>query len=613
MNNKKLYISLLLLLCISTIFLSSCKKYLDVENPSTISQNAVFNSLSYAKSAVVGVYNQLIGDNGYGNRISCLYPQSSDAFKTSGDYNANDRRGISMYGAVPTNPELDKPFRQLYTGIERANICIKYIPQSNLYKNGDASEKAEMRKLYGEVLTLRAQFYYELVRNWGDIPAQWIPSADMENLYIPKTNRDSIYDHLLEDLKLAETLVPWRSESSMPTPTRVTKGVVKGLRARIALANGGYSLRGNQMARRDNWKQYYQIAYDECKDLMQHRNEHDLNPSYENLFRALHDGNYDQEDPTHELMWVVGAYGGNSKTDSKLGYYNGLRSDINSVYGRGGGGIDAIPTYFYEFDSIGDSRRDVDIVIYQIDKNSQEALSEGRSWNDGKFRKPWTDVRGPSQNLGIDWPLLRFSDVLLMYAEADNELNGGPSASAVDALMEVEKRAFKGYESRVSTPPSDKEAFFKAIVHERLLEFGGEGVRKYDLIRWNLLASKIKETRKKLRDFMNGTGRYANVPEYVYARPADYNPSWSARECIENLDLYGGDPARVLYYPTPGTPPDPDDNYKKIAWRASETEELIESPRKGFCQYFEKGKSELFPFYFGILNQNYKLEQNKGY
>lgn len=160
MNNNKF---LIIACTISTFMIfsfSSCKKYLDVENASTISQNTVFNKISYANSAVVGVYNQLIGDNAYGNRISCLYSLSTDAFKTSGNYNPNDRRGLSMYGAAATNTELDRPFRQLYTGIERANICIKYIPASDLFKNGTEEEKATMRKLYGEALTLRAQFYY---------------------------------------------------------------------------------------------------------------------------------------------------------------------------------------------------------------------------------------------------------------------------------------------------------------------------------------------------------------------------------------------------------------------------------------------------------------------
>ena len=114
------------ILGVSIILLTttSCDDYLDVSSPSNTSEIEVYNDASYTYSALVGVYNQLAGDNGYGNRISSIIGQAADDFKTSGDYNCNDRRGISMYNACPTNPELDRPFRQLYTGIERANLLI---------------------------------------------------------------------------------------------------------------------------------------------------------------------------------------------------------------------------------------------------------------------------------------------------------------------------------------------------------------------------------------------------------------------------------------------------------------------------------------------------------
>src|SRR5690606_42110728 len=87
-----------------------------------------------------------------------------------------------------------KPFLQLYAGIESANNLIHYIPQSSLFDGGTEEEKWLMRKYLGEALTLRAQFYYELIRNWGDVPAQFQPSALLDDLYLPKTDRDVIYD-----------------------------------------------------------------------------------------------------------------------------------------------------------------------------------------------------------------------------------------------------------------------------------------------------------------------------------------------------------------------------------------------------------------------------------
>lgn len=586
----------------------SCKKYLDVENPSTLSQDAVFSSVSYTNSAVIGVYNKLMGDNGYGSRISLLYPMAAEDFKTSGDYNPLDRRGLSGYGASPDNTELDAPFSQLYNGIERANICIKYIPLSKPYTSGSEADKKAMRKLYGEALTLRAQFYYELIRNWGDLPAQFQPSADIANLNLPKADRDSVYDVLLKDLELAATLVPWRSETSDPS-TRITKATVKGLRARIALTRGGYSLRRapQEMIRREDYKTYYKIAMDECAAIIDSK-EHGLNPSYENLFKTIHNSN--RQDPNNEWIWEAGAYGGNARTDSKLGYGNGIRINANSTYGTANGGVTAIATYFYEFDSVGDSRRDVTIAWFEIDGSNNKVLTAPIDMRDGKYRKYWTSINGTNQNLGINWPLLRYADVLLMYAEADNEVNGAPSAKAKAAYEEVRKRAYTGFESRMGVTPSDKAGFFNAIVKERLLEFGGEGVRKYDLIRWNLLATVIDQTRANLRAFMNGEGRYANLPQYVYTIPNKVKNTTVVEE-TNDFNLYNGPASKVLFAPDQSvtTPA----GYTKKNWRASVTEEYITGSKQGFALMFKKNSRELFPIYTGVLNQNYNLKQDYGY
>jgi starch-binding outer membrane protein, SusD/RagB family len=604
---------LLLALLPAATMMTSCKKYFDADNPSTISQDAVFSSQAYTESAVTGVYAMLIGDNGYGNRISCLYPQSGDDFKTSGSYSPLDRRGISMYGASPGNTELLNPFRQLYKGIERANICIKYIPLSDLYTNGTAAERTSMQRLYGEVLTLRAQFYYELIRNWGDIPFYDKPASDMKDLYLPKTDRDVIYDQLLTDLKTATDLVPWRSAA--PDGFRVTKGFVKGLRARIALARGGYSLRraesqyGQTMARPTDYLTYYQIARDECYEIMQQRGEHNLNPVYEDLFRSIHGA---RKDDAHEIIFEVGAFGGNASTDSKIGYYNGVRHNTSSKYGGGGGGINAVATYFYEFDSVGDCRRDVTVGSFEIDASGNKIMNTLGNMTEGKYSRSWTTITGTSQNLAINWIIMRFSDVLLMFAEADNEINGGASGEAINAFEEVRKRAFVGFEDRMGTTPADKQGFFNAIVQERLLEFGGEGIRKYDLIRWNLLNTKLTETRSKLRELMEGTGRYANVPLYIFTKANAYDPSLYRTATMASID-FGTDKtaAEVLF--TPNDSNTPPSGYTVKDWRNAVSEESITGTSSGLATYFKPNARELFPLHTDITTENYNLKQDYGY
>ncbi|WP_345163108.1 RagB/SusD family nutrient uptake outer membrane protein [Nibribacter koreensis] len=599
---------------------SSCEDYLEVENPSTLAQDTMFSSLSYAEGALTGVYNQLSGDDGYGSRLSTLYPNAADDFVISGDWNPEQRMGIAHFGVSPAYSDLQNPFIQLYRGIERANICIKYIPLSPLYTSGTVAEQAAMKKFYGEALTLRAQFYHELIRNWGDVPAHFEPSAEVKDLYLAKTDQDEIYDKLLEDLKLAAELVPWMGESGDPT-TRVTKAAVKGLRARIALARGGYALRRQTKAveRRANYLDYYKIARDETNDIIQ-RKENNLNPSYENVFRSLHGNGV--ADVTKEHIWQVGAFGGNSRTDTKLGFGNGPRIDGASKYGRANGLTTAIPTYFYAFDSIGDSRRDVTIAYFQVDGTDNKVLTTPMLMREGKFRKYWTAISGANQTLGINWPLIRYADVLLMFAESENELSG-PTGPAIAALESIRKRAFfDAYETeaRMGTIPTDKSGFFSAIVKERYLEFGGEGIRKYDLIRWNLLQAKINEVKAELTRMKNGTGRYANVPTHIFYNPNKLlGPGVSAQQEMANFDLFGGaastDPLggsvnKVMYTPGPTTDPA---GYRKINWRAAITDAQINGANSGFFSHFTPNHSELFPIYFGIINSNYRLTQDYGY
>lgn len=585
---------------------ASCKNYLEVENPSNISQAAVFNSVSYTNSAIIGIYNRLNGDDAYGSRLSIAYPQCTDEFKASGNYSATDRRGISMYGASAANEEMENPFKQLYSGIERANICIKFIPESRPYNSGSASDQKMMRQYYAEALTLRAQFYYELIRNWGDVPAQFAPSADLPELYLPRTDRNVIYDQILEDLKTAEEYIPWWSQSEKSQ--RLTKAAVKGLRARIALARGGYSLQGGKqgiMARSDDYKKYYQIALEECKSITESK-EHGLNPSFENIFKTLH-GN--RLDPTNELIWEVGAFGG-GKSDTKLAYANGIRIHELSSYGRANGGIVAIPTYFYDFDSQYDMRRDVTIVCFEIDKDNNKSLTASTDMRDGKFRKYWTTSRDASQTLGVNWPLIRYADILLMFAEADNEINQGPSAAAIEAFEQVRKRGFAGNEDKIGTTPADYAGFFEAIKSERHLEFGGEGIRKYDLIRWNLLDATIKDTRRKLTAFMNGEEPYTSVPLDIYVKATAFSNLSTIGQEIATFDLYGGSLSVVTHLQTPAAPPQ---GYIKKAWRSAVTNDYINGDLVGFARYFEANKTELLPISVAVLNQNYNLTQNKGY
>ena len=578
-----------------------CRKYMEVKPISQIGIGEAFSSVSNAFNSVIGVYDELQGDNGYGIRINLYYPFDSDEAMTSGGLD-NGRRGIGRYQLLLSNSELANPFRQLYNGLEKANLAIEQIPLMNLYENGTDVQKKELRRLHGEALTLRAQFLFELVRNWGDVPAPFTPSYTRTDLFVPRSNRDSIYDRLIEDLNIAKDLVPWRTE--VPRNERITKGAVKALRAKLALFRGGYSLRNETktMERRSDYLKYYTIARNECAEIMEKREQHNLNAEFEKIWRNVASFTYD---PFGEILFEVGAGGGNADSDSRMGNYSGTSVNAASRYGGGGGGVLTLPILFYAFDSV-DTRRDVTVPVYGINANNTKSHRALTQITDGKYRRDWRvpALPGPALNLSFNWSLIRFSDVLLMFAEAENEISNGPTAAAISAFEEVRKRAFRGNVSRIGTTPATKAGFFNAIVDERYLEFAGEGIRKYDLIRWNLLAAKMApqtgEVRVRLRELRDGVGRYANLPVYIYWR--------NNGEEIQLLNSY------YQSGPTEAITGWTRTNWRQDLIRADNTLNVGVTNAHyidAIAYFFTSNKSELFPFdqqtldsYRGQLLQN---------
>lgn len=590
---------------------TGCRKYIENDPVSEINVADAYSSVDNAYKSLIGIYDELQGDNGYGIRISLYFPFDSDEGIVTGGIDLG-RRDIGRYRLLTTNTELQNPFRQLYRGIEKANLAIDQLPATDKYNNGSQAEQRELRRIYGEALTLRAQFYHELIRNWGDVPAPMVPAYRQTDVFLQRADRDSTYDKILTDLALAKTLVPWRTE--VPRNERITRGAVMALRARIALYRAGYSLRGTgpaigRMERSADHLKYYQIARDECAELMQRREQHTLNPDFENVWRNVTSLTYD---PFGEILFEVGAGGGNSNSDSRHGNYSGTRIDGASRFGPGNAGITALPTYFYAFDSV-DTRRLVTIGVYRILANNNKQHEPITTISFGKYRRDWrVPALGGSTvlNTGMNWSIIRFSDVLLMFAEAENEINNGPTSAARAAFEEVRRRAYKGNENQMGAIPGDKNGFFNAIVNERYLEFGGEGIRKYDLIRWNLLATKMApqtgEIRVQLRQLANAQGRYATVPRYIYWR--------NQGEEIQRLNSYYTSDAYITATPSGYTRT----NWREDLARTNNTLDVGTTQAPHYIDaigfHFLTGRSELFPFDLATM-QSYqgKLQQNPGY
>jgi starch-binding outer membrane protein, SusD/RagB family len=606
---KKLNIKgLFVLLLASTTIITGCKKYLDQQPISEVGPDVVFADVPSAFQALAGAYSRLTGDQGYGIRLSLNYPVDNDEM-VGPSGTQDDRRSLARMNPTPTNSELERPFNQLFVGIEYANICIDKIPKMDKFNNGTEIEKRQLQRMLGEALTLRAQFYFEAIRNWGDLPAHFQPAylSAIDNPLPSQTGRDTLYDRIIEDLKTASSLVPWRNELGSigdPQDERITKGTVKGLRARIALYRGGYSLRGRgpalgTMVRPADYRTYYQIARDEAFSIM-NSGQHALHPSYKGLWKDYVCA-HAVTDPNGELMFQVTGAERGATADTKVGFYNGPRVTTATGSTIGNASINPIATYFYSFDST-DERLWVTIAPYNLAADGQTKVGQAlTALNDGKYRRDWVTNPTPSptdatQFLGLKWQILRYSDVMLMFAEAENELNG-PTALAYEAVNKIRRRGFgkpiNTTDASVDLPAGLTQGeFFTRIVNERSWELGGEGVRKYDLIRWNLLDQKVMETRAELAAFAAGTGRWANIPTRMWYR----NNSTE-----DDKDLW----ANSFYQPAPTTVP----GATSVTWRGSA---ISTNTLARFASGYQKGRSELLPLPNAAVRDNPNLKQNPG-
>lgn len=522
MKKNIIYIGIAATLLFGT---TSCKDYLDIPSESKYDSESVFENATKAEMAVVGCYPQTFNREYFYQ----LGMGTDECFSTEGETNSKNQIANYVYTSSNSPTGL---YNAMYEGIEYANVCIKNLEGMS---SSNATEQKKLNHLLGEVLAIRAENYFNLIRFFGDVPFITTPTSDASTFYSSRTSRDTIYDHIIADMQRATSLLSWRSENVVESETeRFTKNAAYGMLARISLYAAGYSLRWDlntydpatvKMAQRSDQtriKQLYQIAVDACKAVID-KGENSLLPKYETVFRDILEKKFD-----NETMLQIGQYSSQVSSYS-IGYTNGIFCHTNTTYGKTAPQMIANPVYYFDFDN-NDERRDVTICNYGYagtsDKKGSRLLNGLPSNTIGKFRVDWKSDAGVKVNSReIDFPLLRYSDVLLMYAEALNELNNGANEAAVNALKQVRTRAFGGDASKVGSIPTDHDAFLKAIQNERKLELGFECMRRTDLCRWNILYETLTQTKKDLLALAAGDGRFADYAAKRYAAYKAETPS----------------------------------------------------------------------------------------
>ncbi|RZJ53079.1 MAG: RagB/SusD family nutrient uptake outer membrane protein [Flavobacterium sp.] len=523
---------------IASLF-TSCQElsddYLDAPAKSTLKPEFIFANAELAKGAVDGIKIPFAETNSYRGRFLPFYGLNTDSEWYNSSQTVSDASDLCTYDARPGNSQMNttnNAWAMMYMGIERANICI-----SGLRTYGDPKPGTELGYLLGEALTLRAIYYADLVKAWGDVPARFEPITT-ETLYLPKSSRDVIYKQIIADLGEAATLVPWPNETAATsTVERINKAFVKGFRARLALAASGYQQYPDGIRRSNDpllsVATMYKLALDESRSVIGSGSAH-LESSFETFWRK-----YNQENlmAGGESLWEIPFGDGRGRMLFTFAVRHTTDDQFHANGANRGGTAGPLPTVFYDYDQA-DTRRDVTCVPYKygaaVNKVAKQELGALNTWYFGKYRYEWmTRFVTSTNDDGVNKIYMRYAEVLLIAAEAANEIEG-PGAAA-PYLKQIRSRAFASADQAVKVETyvnalTSKQAMFNALVEENKFEFTGEMERKQALIRWNLLKTKLDEAKAKMADLSKRAGQYADVPTTLYFK-------YKADKV--SLDIYG--------------------------------------------------------------------------
>lgn len=513
---KKILLTLLI-----SISLSSCN-FFEVETNSFVSPETSYKDAESAYMALVGVYAPLADLSFYGRDWFYAFNLQDDLSYYDRNYTKQE---LFLNNYTYTNATLNNLWTNLYAGIDRANSFLEYIQQSPI-------DKELVSKYSGEVRFLRAYYYFTLGSLWGDVPLRLKSTRDTEfqSLQMAGTPAADIFKFVVTEMEGVVGLVDTADE--LNGPGRVSQTAVEGILARVYLKMGGFPLNMGKEA-------YEKAAYWARK--VKESRLHSLNNSYQDVFTNLCKDVYDQD--YRENIWEIEFKGNNQDghtTGGCVGSYNGVYNNQNDANGYGYGYVSVTLKMFDLFDNPQDSRRNWNICeyYYRNGTKSWRNLSNKQHvyCNAGKFRREYEiSATKDKDYTPINFPVLRYSDVLLMLAEAENEAYGAPTEQSYTCINEVRLRANPLYPLISGL---DQTAFRKLIIDERGRELCFEGLRKLDLIRWGLyIDAMTTERRAQVADARWNTGKsYAGaIADYT-----EYRHNWypiPSKELATNFEI----------------------------------------------------------------------------
>lgn len=438
-------------------FLSSCSDFLDkipYEDPSAETINDEASAIAMTNAA----YQPLQRPKLYNMRIWSLDIMAGNSVVGAGGGDDGlETIQLSNFITGPDNFAAIDLWRGPNPGILYCNTVIENVA------NMDIRQDIKDRSI-GEAKFLRAHYYFILVQLFGDVPVTLKPINPDDDFHTPRTSKNEIYqDIIIPDLKVAIDLLPTREEYKDEDRGRATKGAAAGLLAKVYLTIGDYqnSLEMSEMVT--------DLGYT-------------LNPDYLDAF-----GGEDKNKNTPESLFEVQYYGltnaGFWSDENQANWLSTYMGPRNSGMVGGGYGWNQPTEEFVSQYEAGDLRKDK-TILYEggplFEGKQYKSSMSLTGYNVRKFLVPLSlspDYNTNSANIVV----LRYADVLLMKAEALNEL--GNTKEAEEPLYQVRKRA--GLTDRSTIENLSQEEMRETIRKERRVELAFEGHRWFDLIRWD--------------------------------------------------------------------------------------------------------------------------------
>jgi starch-binding outer membrane protein, SusD/RagB family len=497
-----------------------CDKKLDLSNPDSLTTKDYWKTKDQAFAGSTAIYNALIVDGTYMRSFPGLTDSRGDDF--TGDSPWLDLVLTGQFIIPTTSDPVFWIWRDFYLAINRANQVIYYVSQYD----ESVLTADQKNRIVGQAYFLRGLAYYNLATTFKIVPVITTPVKDQNDFFSPTATEEVLWNQIYSDLQAAETNLPI-SYDNVDGPDkgqkgRATKGAAAGLLGKAYLYKKDYAKAGAQ------FEKFFTGAL---------KGVYSLVPNYRDNFKDVNENN---SESLFEVQFAEGAGTDFNWTSDPTTSWKQVTA-VSVTYGMEGAGFsDYLPTrwIYNEFkkektiEGKSDPRLLATIASYEPDDNS--VMAYGQPWvaflkahingitdqqaEDKIYPRKYTnDGLGrafETPESGINYRVLRYSDILLMYAEVLNELNR--TAEAYPYIQQVRTRAHLADLATVK-PNMTQAQMRDQLGHERVLEFAIEGQRINDIIRWGWLydPAKLAELKTHDIDFNTWTpgNEYLPVPQ----------------------------------------------------------------------------------------------------